>query len=53
MTALSHLILFDALGATLCVAVDVLGNFEVWKRPSIRHPFGLVPPPQFPREHDS
>ncbi|KAI9753104.1 MAG: Endoplasmic reticulum zinc transporter [Lichina confinis] len=41
MTALSHLILFDALGATLCVVVDVLGNFEVWKRASIRHPFGL------------
>ncbi|KAJ5450132.1 uncharacterized protein N7458_006581 [Penicillium daleae] len=41
MTALSHLILFDSLGALLCVAVDVLGNFEVWKRSSIRHPFGL------------
>ena len=25
----------------LCVVVDVLGNFEVWKRSSIRHPFGL------------
>ncbi|KAI9827755.1 MAG: Endoplasmic reticulum zinc transporter [Thelocarpon impressellum] len=41
LTALSHLILFDALGATLCVVVDVLGNFEVWKRSSVRHPFGL------------
>ncbi|KAJ5728958.1 uncharacterized protein N7483_003466 [Penicillium malachiteum] len=41
MTALSHLILFDSLGALVCVAVDVLGNFEVWKRSSIRHPFGL------------
>ena len=41
MTALSHLILFDSLGALLCVSVDVLGNFEVWKRSSIRHPFGL------------
>lgn len=41
LTALSHLILFDALGATLCVVVDVLSNFEVWKRSSIRHPFGL------------
>ncbi|KAL4754935.1 hypothetical protein BDW72DRAFT_164700 [Aspergillus terricola var. indicus] len=41
MTALSHLILFDSLGALLCVVVDVLGNFEVWKRSSIRHPFGL------------
>ncbi|KAI5807103.1 cation efflux family-domain-containing protein [Geopyxis carbonaria] len=41
LTALSHLIVFDALGASLCVAVDVLSNFEVWKRSSIRHPFGL------------
>lgn len=41
LTALSHLILFDSLGAMLCVAVDILGNFEVWKRSSIRHPFGL------------
>ncbi|KAK2745257.1 Endoplasmic reticulum zinc transporter [Myotisia sp. PD_48] len=41
MTGLSHLILFDSLGATLCVVVDVLGNFEVWGRSSIRHPFGL------------
>ncbi|EEH21162.2 hypothetical protein PABG_03393 [Paracoccidioides brasiliensis Pb03] len=41
MTGLSHLILFDSLGAMLCVIVDVLGNFEVWKRSSIRHPFGL------------
>lgn len=42
LTALSHLILFDALGAMLCVSVDVLSNFEVWKRSSIRHPFGWV-----------
>lgn len=41
MTALSHLILFDSLGALLCVVVDVLSNFEVWKRSSVRHPFGL------------
>lgn len=41
MSGLSHLILFDSLGATLCVVVDVLSNFEVWKRSSIRHPFGL------------
>lgn len=41
LTALSHLILFDSLGAMLCVAVDILGNFEVWQRSSIRHPFGL------------
>lgn len=41
MTALSRLILFDAAGATVCVIVDVMGNFEVWKRSSIKHPFGL------------
>ncbi|EEQ30926.1 cation diffusion zinc membrane transporter Zrg17 [Microsporum canis] len=41
MTGLSHLMLFDSLGAMLCVVVDILGNFEVWKRSSIRHPFGL------------
>ncbi|KAI5843703.1 cation efflux family-domain-containing protein [Tricharina praecox] len=41
LTALSHLIMFDALGATVCAAVDVLSNFDVWKRSSIRHPFGL------------
>jgi Co/Zn/Cd efflux system component len=41
MTALSHLVFFDAGSAAVCVAVDVLGNFEVWRRSSIRHPFGL------------
>ena len=41
MTALSRLILFDAAGVTVCVIVDVMGNFEVWKRSSIKHPFGL------------
>lgn len=42
ITALSHLIFYDAIGAFLCAGVEVLGNFEVWKRASIRHPFGLV-----------
>ncbi|ETS76698.1 hypothetical protein PFICI_12085 [Pestalotiopsis fici W106-1] len=41
MTALSHLVFFDVGSALIGVAVDVLGNFEVWKRSSIRHPFGL------------
>ncbi|CAD6505968.1 BgTH12-06900 [Blumeria graminis f. sp. triticale] len=41
LTALSHLIFFDAISATICVVIDVLCNFEVWKRSSIRHPFGL------------
>ncbi|KAF8852136.1 hypothetical protein BDZ45DRAFT_630812 [Acephala macrosclerotiorum] len=41
LTALSHLIFFDAISAIICVVVDILSNFEVWKRSSIRHPFGL------------
>ncbi|KAI9653298.1 MAG: Endoplasmic reticulum zinc transporter [Alyxoria varia] len=41
LTALSHLIFYDAIGALLSASVDVLSNFEVWKRSSIRQPFGL------------
>lgn len=41
LTSLSHLIFYDSLGALLCVAVDVFSNFDVWKRSTIRHPFGL------------
>lgn len=41
MTALSHLVFFDVGSAAICVGVDVLGNFEVWRRSSVRHPFGL------------
>lgn len=41
MEALSHLLIYDSLSALICVVVDVLGNFDVWKRSSIRHPFGL------------
>ncbi|CAK7226215.1 cation diffusion zinc membrane transporter Zrg17 [Sporothrix curviconia] len=41
LTALSHLVFFDVGSAAVCVAVDVLGNFEVWRRSTIRHPFGL------------
>ncbi|KAG8626290.1 hypothetical protein KVT40_005235 [Elsinoe batatas] len=41
MTALSRLLFFDASGAFICVFVDMMGNFEVWKRSSLRHPFGL------------
>ncbi|KAI1498546.1 cation efflux family-domain-containing protein [Biscogniauxia marginata] len=41
MTALSHLVFFDVGSALICVTVEVLGNFEVWKRSSLRHPFGL------------
>lgn len=40
MIALSRLLLFDATGAVACTIVDMMGNFEVWKRSSIKHPFG-------------
>lgn len=42
VTALSHLVFYDAIGAFLCAGVEVLGNFEVWKRSTIRQPFGYV-----------
>lgn len=42
VTALSHLLFYDAAGAFLCAGIEVLSNFEVWKRTSIRHPFGYV-----------
>jgi len=41
LTVLSRLLFYDALGAFLCVAVDVGANFEVWKRSTIRNPFGF------------
>ncbi|KAF2016226.1 cation efflux family protein-like protein [Aaosphaeria arxii CBS 175.79] len=41
LTVLSRLIFYDALGAFLCVGVDVGSNFEVWKRSTVRHPFGF------------
>jgi divalent metal cation (Fe/Co/Zn/Cd) transporter len=41
LSALAHLLIYDAMCATLCVMVDILGNFDVWKQSSLRHPFGL------------
>ena len=41
MQALSHLIFYDSIGAMICVSVEVISNFEVWSRSSVRHPFGL------------
>lgn len=29
------------MGAFLCAIVDILGNFEVWKRSTVHLPFGL------------
>jgi divalent metal cation (Fe/Co/Zn/Cd) transporter len=41
MTGLSHLVFFDAGSAAVGAVVDVLGNFDVWRRSTISHPFGL------------
>lgn len=41
LSALAHLLFYDAMGATLCCLVDVLGNFSVWHQSSILYPFGL------------
>ncbi|KAF2843184.1 cation efflux family protein family [Patellaria atrata CBS 101060] len=41
MTALSHMLFYDAVGAMLCVYVDVYNNFPVWKSTSLQYPFGL------------
>lgn len=41
MEALSHLLVYDSLSALVCVVMDVLSKFDVWKRSTLRHPFGL------------
>lgn len=41
LSALAHLLFYDAMGALLCSVVDILGNFDVWKRSSVHLPFGL------------
>lgn len=41
LSALAHLLLYDAMGALMCAVVDILGNFDVWKKSSIHLPFGL------------
>lgn len=41
LSTLSHVVLYDAFGNLLQVAVQVLTNFDVWRNASIRYPFGL------------
>lgn len=41
LAALAHLLFYDAMGALLCSVVDILGNFDVWKRSTVHLPFGL------------
>lgn len=42
VTALSHLVFFGAIGDVAGVGVEVGGNFEVWRRCTVRLPFGYV-----------
>jgi divalent metal cation (Fe/Co/Zn/Cd) transporter len=42
MTALSHLLLFDALAACFSLLVDVGHNFEAYGQSTIKYPYGLV-----------
>lgn len=41
LSALAHLLFYDAMGALMCAVVDIIGNFDVWKLSSIHFPFGL------------
>ncbi|KAF2086723.1 hypothetical protein K490DRAFT_43993 [Saccharata proteae CBS 121410] len=41
MTALSHLVFYDFIGATVCCINEVGSNFECWKRTSLKRPFGF------------
>ncbi|KAL1636564.1 cation diffusion zinc membrane transporter Zrg17 [Neofusicoccum ribis] len=41
MTALSHLMFYDFVGATVCCIADIGSNFECWRRTSLKRPFGF------------
>ncbi|CAN3372282.1 hypothetical protein DIRU0_B14246 [Diutina rugosa] len=40
-STLAHLIFYDALGSLLVVTVDIMSNFDMWNKSSLRYPFGL------------
>lgn len=40
-STLAHLVFYDSLGSFVLASVDVLSNFDVWKKPSISYPFGI------------
>lgn len=40
-STLSHLVFYDSLGALTVVFVDIMSNFDVWSRSSMKFPFGL------------
>ncbi|KKY21268.1 putative cation efflux family protein family [Diplodia seriata] len=41
MTALSHLMFYDFVGAAVCCIADIGSNFECWRRTSLKRPFGF------------
>lgn len=41
LQTLSHIEFFDAFGNLLSVSVCMMSNFDVWRHPSLRFPFGL------------
>ncbi|KAK8169746.1 cation efflux family protein family [Phyllosticta citrichinensis] len=41
MTALSHLMFYDFVGAGVCCIADIGSNFECWRRTSLKRPFGF------------
>ncbi|CCH46785.1 putative membrane protein [Wickerhamomyces ciferrii] len=40
-STLSHLIFYDSLGSLTVVFVDIMTNFDVWSKSSMKYPFGL------------
>lgn len=41
LQTLSHIEFFDAFGNLLSISVCMMSNFDVWRHPSLRFPFGL------------
>lgn len=40
-STLAHLVFYDSLGSLAIAIVNILSNFDAWKKPSIAFPFGL------------
>lgn len=40
-STLSHLIFYDSLGSLTVIFVDIMSNFDVWSKSSMKFPFGL------------
>ncbi|KAF3985802.1 hypothetical protein FT663_05148 [Candidozyma haemuli var. vulneris] len=40
-STLAHLVFYDSLGSFVIAFVNILSNFDAWKKPSVAYPFGL------------